>query len=218
MDVKRIDLSPDVSRKVVSRLPRYYRYLRELLSKDVRRINSKELASLMGVTASQIRQDLNCFGDFGRQGYGYNVPALYDAIGEILGVNERFRAVIIGMGNLGSYLVNSKTFRTRGVYLKGLFDVDPCIIGKDFSGMTVMDMSELTHFVAENRIDIAVLTVPKEEAPAVFNRLCDLKIRGVWNFTGCELGRSEGVVVQNVHLGDLLMNLCYLIHEENLLI
>ena len=216
MNRKVKEITPDISRKVVERLPRYYRYLRKLLSEDVRRISSVGLASRMGVTASQIRQDLNCFGDFGRQGYGYNVAELYDIIGELLGVEEKYRAVIIGAGNLGRFLATSKTFMTRGVYLKAIFDVDENLIGKEFSGIAVQNMSEFENYCSKNQVDIAVLTVPADKAAEVYGRICALDISGVWNFTGVELPHGKNIIVQNVHLGDQLMNLCYHIHENKM--
>ena len=199
---------PEVSQKVINRLPRYYRYLRELLSKDILRISSQELSKLMGVTASQIRQDFNCFGEFGQQGYGYNVQHLFDQISDILGVNECYNAVIIGAGNLGSALAGATTFYNRGVFLKALFDVNPKIVGKDINGFTVMDWKDFGTYMFSNKVDIAVITVPKDQAAAVAQVVAAHGISGIWNFTGVEL-KIPKVPVKNVHMGDMLMTLCY---------
>ncbi len=199
-----------VSSAVIKRLPRYYRYLRELIQNDILRISSGELSKLMKVTASQIRQDLNCFGGFGQQGYGYNVKYLYGKIGEILGVNRRFGAVIIGAGNLGSALAASPIFERRGVRLCALFDVKPEIVGSSISGYKVKHMDELKAYLQECKIDIAVLTLPKSVVKETAEKLADMGIRGIWNFASTELDLDhKGVVVQNVHMGDSLMTLCY---------
>lgn len=199
-----------VSPAVVKRLPRYYRYLRELINNDILRISSGELSKLMHVTASQIRQDLNCFGGFGQQGYGYNVKYLYSKIGEILGVNRNFSAVIIGSGNLGSALAASPIFERRGIKLVALFDNNPEIIGKEISGYTVKSADELEEYIKTNSVDIAVLTIPKDAVRGAAARLADLGISGIWNFASTEIELAhKGVVVQNVHMGDSLMTLCY---------
>ena len=189
-----------ISSAVINRLPRYYRYLKQLLS---------ELARLMKVTASQIRQDLNCFGGFGQQGYGYNVKLLFNKISEILGAKDGFTAIIVGAGHLGHALAAASTFGNRGVELKALFDVDPAVIGTGCGDLLTYSMDELEDYCAKNRVDIAVLTVPKDQAVSVGRRLADTGIRGVWNFTGVELELPSSVSVQNVHLGDKLMTLCY---------
>ncbi|MBE6612252.1 MAG: redox-sensing transcriptional repressor Rex [Ruminococcaceae bacterium] len=199
-----------VSPAVIKRLPRYFRYLRELLQNDILRISSGELSKLMHVTASQIRQDLNCFGGFGQQGYGYNVKYLYGKIGEILGVTKNFNAIIIGSGNLGSALASSPIFEKRGVKLTALFDSSPNVIGRTISGYTVRSMDELDRYVAENTVNIAVLTLPKEVVRETAEHLASLGIRGLWNFASTELELSgTDVVVENVHMGDSLMKLCY---------
>lgn len=205
-----------VSKAVINRLPRYYRYLRELLAQNILRISSSELAKLMGVTASQIRQDLNCFGGFGQQGYGYNVKYLYGKIGEILGAQEAYSAVIIGAGNLGHALAQGSTFSSRGVFLKAIFDHNPNLIGKKVGNFEIMDSAYLSAYCRENRVDIAVLAVPKSAAAAVATNLRGLAIKGIWNFTGEELALGADISVQNVHLGDLLMTLCYDIHSAEM--
>jgi redox-sensing transcriptional repressor len=203
-------IAEEVSPAVIRRLPRYHRYLGELLREDCLRISSAELSRLMNVTASQIRQDLNCFGGFGQQGYGYNVKYLYAKISELLGVNEGFSAVIVGAGNLGKALVSSHMFERRGVSRLALFDVDERIIGKEVSGIPVLHIDALEDFCRENNASIGVLTTPKEEAYKMATRLANAGIKGIWNFSNMELKLdSSDVVIQNIHLGDSLMTLCY---------
>ena len=200
----------NVSPAVIRRLPRYFRYLRELIRQGKMRISSGELSSLMGVTASQIRQDLNCFGGFGQQGYGYNVNYLYARICELLGVGAGINAIIIGAGDLGRALVRSPMFEKRGVDILAMFDVDEALIGRTVGGVTVRDMATLKGFFEEFPVDMAVLTIPKDQATEVADRLVELGIRGIWNFTGKELSLgNDRVVVENVHLGDSLMILNY---------
>ncbi len=201
---------PFVSPAVIRRLPRYFRYLRELIREGKMRISSGELSERMGVTASQIRQDLNCFGGFGQQGYGYNVNYLYAKISELLGVSAGLSAIIIGAGNLGRALVRSTMFEKRGVDIIAMFDVDPEVIGKSFGGVEIYDMKELENYCHENSVDMAVLTLPKECAEAVADRLLCAGVCGFWNFTGKELAYASDVAaVENVHLGDSLMILNY---------
>jgi len=212
-----------VSPAVIKRLPRYYRYLRELIRQDKLRISSSELSRMMNVTASQIRQDFNCFGGFGQQGYGYNVKYLYVKISEILGVNRRFSAIIVGTGNLGRALVRNPMFAKRGVRPMAMFDVDPDVIGTTVADLPVLSMDSLEAYLAENPTDIAVMTMPKECAVEVADRLARAGVAGLWNFTGRELDLHEfGTQVENVHLGDSLMTLCYALNiqcgeEEDLL-
>ena len=201
---------PSVSPAVIKRLPRYFRYLRELLREGKMRISSGELSSLMNVTASQIRQDLNCFGGFGQQGYGYNVNYLYAKICEILGVGAGLNAIVIGIGDLGRALVRSSMFEKRGVDIIGLFDISPDLIGKSFDSLSVRHMDTLQEFCEQHQVDFAVLTVPKPVALDVANELIRLGVRGVWNFTGVELPfEDKNIIVENVHLGDSLMTLNY---------
>ena len=205
------DLRARVSPVVVRRLPRYYRYLGELLREGIYRISSAELSKMMEVNASQIRQDLNCFGGFGQQGYGYNVKFLYGKIGEVLGTEDGFRAVIVGAGNLGCALAASHMFERRGIERIAMFDVRPELIGKNVSGLPVLDASELEDFCLREHPEIAVLTVPKEAAYDVSVRLAKAGVRGIWNFANMEL-KLDGypdVYVLNVHLGDSLMVLSY---------
>ena len=206
---------PEVSPAVIKRLPRYFRYLRELIRMGKSRVSSAELSRMMNVTASQIRQDLNCFGGFGQQGYGYNVNYLYTKICEILGVGFGFRAAVIGAGNLGSALVRSPMFEKRGVDVVAMFDVSPSIVGKKVGEARVYPMEELEARLKEFSVDIAILTLPKEHAVSVAGRLAAAGIHGVWNFTGKELELGNcGIVVENVHIGDSLMTLCYEVAQK----
>ena len=206
---------PDVSPAVVKRLPRYFRYLRVLIREGKTRVSSAELSKMMNLTASQIRQDLNCFGGFGQQGYGYNVNYLYSKICEILGVSFGFRAALVGAGNLGMALVKSPMFEKRGVDVVAMFDVLPDVIGKSVAGVTVYGMDELESKLNEYGVHIIILTLPKEYAEDVVARLANTGVRGVWNFTGTDLGgASESIVIENVHIGDSLMALCYEVAKE----
>ena len=199
-----------VSSAVIKRLPRYHRYLGELLLSGKLRISSSELSAMMNVTASQIRQDLNCFGGFGQQGYGYNVNYLYEKICELLGVGKGLNAVIIGAGDLGRALVRSSMFEKRGVNILAMFDVNPTLIGQNVGHIKIHDMKDLTAFCRSKPVDIAVLTLPKEFAEEVSLQLTELGIAGLWNFTGKDIDHDPAkVAVENVHLGDSLMFLNY---------
>ncbi len=205
-----------ISIAVIKRLPRYYRYLGELLENDIVRISSRELSERMGVTASQIRQDLNNFGGFGQQGYGYNVEYLYQEIGKILGLNNTYKYIIVGVGNLGQALANYTKFEQRGFILKGLFDVNPRLIGMTIRGIEVKDIDEMEQFVKENKIDIAFLTMPKSKVRKVAEDLASWGIKGLWNFSPVDLDVSSDVVVEDVHLSDSLMTLSYKINRKML--
>jgi len=209
-----------ISPAVVNRLPRYYRYLSELLRNETFKISSKELSELMNVTASQIRQDLNCFGGFGQQGYGYNIQQLHGEIGRILGVERGFSAVVVGAGNLGRTLSKSGLFIKRGVILKALFDVSPDIIGTEIAGFVVKNIKDAACYCRENKVDIAVLTLPKDETESVANMLSSSGgVKGFWNFSNMELKLGtpdmsdesdiSDIFVENMHMGDSLMTLCY---------
>ncbi len=202
-------LEKDISQAVISRLPRYFRYLGELKDEGTERVSSQELSDIMQVTASQIRQDLNNFGGFGQQGYGYNVEFLYEEIGKILGLDQKHNLIIIGAGNLGQALVNYVDFERRGFLFKGVFDVNPALYGKKIRGIEVQCMDHMGQFVRENNIDIAVLTVPKTEAAEIAERLISYGIKGIWNFAHVDLKVPEGIQVENVHLSDSLMKLSY---------
>ncbi len=198
-----------ISLAVIRRLPRYYRYLGELLENDVVRISSKELSERMHVTASQIRQDLNNFGGFGQQGYGYNVEYLYTEIGKILGLDQQYNMIIVGAGNLGQALANYGDFERRGFVLSGIFDVNPRLEGVAIRGIPVRMMDELEEFIQNNPVHIAALTIPKTKALQVAQDLAGLGVKAIWNFASTDLHLPEGVVSQNVHLAESLMQLSY---------
>ncbi len=207
---------PQVPQAVIKRLPRYHRYLGDLLADGRLRISSSELSGLMNVTASQIRQDLNCFGGFGQQGYGYNIKYLHAKISELLGVTQGYTAVIAGAGNLGRALAATRMFGRRGVTRIALFDVDESIIGTEIYGIRVYPISELYSFCKNENVDIGVLTVPKEAAYEVAKTMADAGVKGIWNFANMELKlENEAVIVENIHLGDSLMTLCYEIKCKN---
>lgn len=203
-----------ISMAVIRRLPRYYRYLGELLENGIKRISSKELSERMGVTASQIRQDLNNFGGFGQQGYGYNVEYLYKEIAKILGLDNKYKVIIVGVGNLGQALANYVKFEERGFVLCGLFDVNPRLIGMTIRGIEVKDIDEMEAFVKENKIDIAYLTLPKSKVRKVAEDLASWGVKGLWNFSPVDLDLSSDVVVEDVHLSDSLMTLSYRINRQ----
>ncbi len=207
-------MEKEISQAVIRRIPRYYRYLGELIDDGVERISSNELSARMRVTASQIRQDLNNFGGFGQQGYGYNVKYLYDEIGNILGINQQHNIIVIGAGNLGQALANYVKFEKRGFVIIGLFDVNPALNGISVRGIKVRMMNELEAFVKKERVDIAALTMPKEKADETANMLVSLGINAIWNFAHLDLELPEHVVVENVHLSDSLMQLSYNIAKQ----
>lgn len=209
-----MDNNRRISIAVIKRLPRYYRYLGELLENDIKRISSKELSERMGVTASQIRQDLNNFGGFGQQGYGYNVEYLYKEIAKILGLNNTYKVIIVGVGNLGQALANYIKFEQRGFVLHGLFDVNPRLIGMTIRGIEVRDIDEMESFVKENNIDVAYLALPKSKVRKVAEDLANWGIKGLWNFSPVDLDVSSDVVVEDVHLSDSLMTLSYSINRR----
>ena len=199
----------NISMAVIRRLPKYHRYLGDLLDKDVQRISSKELSDIIGFTASQIRQDLNNFGGFGQQGYGYNVEALHNEIGNILGLNKIYNAVLIGAGNLGQAIANYAGFRKSGFEIKALFDANPRMIG-----LKIRDSENLESFVEENNIDIAILCIPKNGAQDVVDRLVNVGVKGIWNFAPIDLDVPKGVIVENVNLTESLFTLSYLMKEN----
>ena len=199
-----------ISSAVIRRLPRYYRYLGELIESGVQRISSKDLSVRMKVTASQIRQDLNNFGGFGQQGYGYNVKFLYEEIGKILGLNQKHNIIVIGAGNLGQALANYVKFEKLGFVITALFDVNPALEGVTVRGIKIHMLDELEDYCKDHVVDIAALTMPKEKADAIANRLVNLGIQAIWNFAHVDLDLiDKDVVVENVHLSDSLMQLSY---------
>ena len=204
-----------ISRAVVQRLPRYYRYLGTLLDEKVERISSGDLSRLMNVTASQIRQDLNNFGGFGQQGYGYNVKHLYQEIGKILGLDKSYNMIIIGAGHLGQALANYVKFEKRGFRIVGLFDRDPQLKGKKVRDIPICMVEELPVFLATAKVDIAALTLPSTGAQKVLPMLLDGGVGAIWNFAHTDLDVPEHVIVENVHLSESLMQLSYRINHEN---
>ena len=204
-----------ISDAVVRRLPRYYRYLDDLHSKGIVRISSSLLGERMGITASQIRQDLSCFGEFGQQGYGYNVPALRAQIASILGMDRGFTAILVGVGNIGHALMDNFCFAEWGFNLAAAFDIKPEIIGTTFNDVPIHAMDELEDYLAANHVDVAVLTVPKEAAIAVTKRLTDNGIDAIWNFTNLELTEpNSSTIVENIHFSDSLLSLSYFVSER----
>ncbi len=204
-------MEKDISQAVIRRMPRYYRYLGELLDEGVERISSNDLSNRMKVTASQIRQDLNNFGGFGQQGYGYNVQYLYDEIGKILGLDRQHNIIVIGAGNLGQALANYTKFEKLGFKIVALFDVNPELKGKSVRDIPILMLSELDDYCANNQVDIAALTMPKSKADSIAQKLVDLGVTAIWNFAHVDLDieKNEEVVVESVHLSDSLMQLSY---------
>lgn len=198
-----------ISQAVIGRLPRYYRYLGDLKDSGIERISSQDLSKLMKVTASQIRQDFNNFGGFGQQGYGYNVEYLYNEIANILGLNNKHNLIIVGAGNLGQAIANYMNFERRGFLVKGVFDINPELHGKELRGIKVQPVDKIEEFVKANDIDIAVLTIPKDGAVRTAEVLVKCNIKAIWNFAHVDLNVPDSIVVENVHLSDSLMKLSY---------
>ena len=203
----------EISQAVISRLPRYYRYLGDLKDEGVERISSQELSAIMHVTASQIRQDFNHFGGFGQQGYGYNTQYLYDEIAKILGLNQIHNMILIGAGNLGSALVKYMNYRNRGFIFKAAFDRSEERIGHTIGGVKIHPMEDLEYIIRDNEVDIVVLTIPKQEAIKVAELLSHYPIKAIWNFAHTDLHVPERIQVENVHLSDSLMRLSYNIKQ-----
>ena len=208
--------SKKISAAVIRRLPRYYRYLGELIESGVQRISSKDLSAKMKVTASQIRQDLNNFGGFGQQGYGYNVKYLYDEIGKILGIDRKHNMIIIGAGNLGRAIVNYADFEKRGFVVCSVFDSNKALEGQVIrDNISIMMMDNLENFIQENNIEIVALTIPKEAARQIGKRVADAGIKAIWNFAHTDLNLPDDVIVENVHLSESLMRLSYTIANKD---
>lgn len=206
----------NISMAVIRRLPKYYRYLGDLLSKDIQRISSKELSHIIGFTASQIRQDLNNFGGFGQQGYGYNIEDLHKEIGKILGLDRSYSAVLIGAGNLGQAIANYTGFRNAGFKIEALFDANPKVIGLKIRDYEILDSDLLEEYVKSNNIDIGILCVPKNGAQRLADRLINAGVKGIWNFAPLDLNVSNNVIVENVNLTESLFTLSYLMKDDNL--
>ena len=201
--------SKNISPAVIKRLPRYYRYLGDLLKSGIDRISSKELSERMQVTASQIRQDLNNFGGFGQQGYGYNVEYLYNEIAKILGLDKDYNLIIVGAGNLGTAITNYTDFAKRGFYVKQVFDIKPELIGKKIGDIEILGMDSLPDYIENNKVDIAAITVPKEMATETAAKLVKCGIKAIWNFAPVDLRLPKDVIVETIHLSDTLMRLSY---------
>lgn len=206
-------MGKDISKAVIKRLPRYFRYLGELQEEGVERISSKDLSERMHVTASQIRQDLNNFGGFGQQGYGYHVSSLYEEIAKILGLTRRHHMIVIGAGHLGQAIANYVKFEKLGFLIIGLFDIDPNVVGTAVRGIPVMDISSLPAFLETHEVEIAALTMPKAAADSILSTLTGNGIRAIWNFAHVDLAVAD-MVVENVHLSDSLMELSYRILQS----
>lgn len=206
----------NISMSVIRRLPRYHRFLSQLREKGVTRISSTELSSRLGLTASQIRQDLNCFGGFGQQGYGYIVDQLCDEIGSILGLQNQYKAILVGAGNLGQAIASHMNFSDDGFTLAGIFDSSPFKTGNRINGIEVLDMEKLEQFCAREKPVMAVLCVPREAVSELSDRLYELGIRSFWNFSHYDIAiRHPDAIVENVHLNDSLMTLCYQINNAS---
>jgi len=204
----------NISMAVIKRLPKYHRYLRELLDRDVKRISSKELSEIIGFTASQIRQDLNNFGGFGQQGYGYNVEDLYKEIGKILGLTRTYRTVIIGAGNLGQALANYASFGRYGFDLVAIFDKNPKIVGLEINGTEVIDVDLMKSFLTKNNVDIAYICTNRAGAQEVADILVEADVKAIWNFAPVDLKVDSDIRVENVHLIDDLLTLSYFLKEK----
>ncbi|MGI6028554.1 MAG: redox-sensing transcriptional repressor Rex [Candidatus Heteroscillospira sp.] len=205
----------NISNNVIRRMPRYLRKLEDLSYHGIDRISSSELGRQLGLTPSQIRQDFSCFGEFGQQGYGYNVEKLRDEISSILGMKNDFSVILVGVGNLGHALVNNFGFENHGFNLKAAFDVDPAIVGGEVGSVHVYHSSELMEYLSRNHVDIAVLSVPRRLADDMANTLVDYGIRAIWNFTNIELDiKNEDVLVENIHFSDSLLYLSYHLAEQ----
>lgn len=203
----------NISMAVIKRLPKYHRYLQELMKNDIDRISSKELGEKIGFTASQIRQDLNCFGDFGQQGYGYNVKDLYKQISLILGLNKDYKTAIVGAGNIGQAIANYSRFGELGLFLQGIFDANPKLIGLRMMGIEIQDIDNMESFLQGNHIDIGMICVPRINAQKVCDILVQGGVKGIWNFAPVDLVVPEDVTVENVHLSESLLTLIYLLHK-----
>lgn len=209
-----MDKKKNISMAVIKRLPKYHRYLQELLRNDIERISSKELGEKIGFTASQIRQDLNCFGDFGQQGYGYNVKDLFNEISGILGLTRQYTTVLIGAGNIGQAIANYSNFERLGFKLTGIFDINPKIIGLKIHDIEIKDIDMLDECLKSEKIDVGIICVPKNNAQKIADKLVINDIKAIWNFAPADLQVPEDVVIENVHLSESLMTLSYLINNK----
>lgn len=204
----------NISVAVIRRLPKYHRYLKEMLDNDIKRISSKELSKMIGFTASQIRQDLNNFGGFGQQGYGYNVEDLYNEIGKILGLTRNYNVVIVGAGNLGQALANYSRFDKLGFKLQAMFDVNPKMIGLKINNIEVLDMDRFEQFVDENDVEIVYICTSRDGAQEVADKIQKTKVRAIWNFAPIDLKIKSNVIVENIHLIDNLLTVSYFLKSN----
>ncbi len=204
----------NISVAVIRRLPKYHRYLKEMLDNDIKRISSKELSKMIGFTASQIRQDLNNFGGFGQQGYGYNVEDLYNEIGKILGLTREYNVAIVGAGNLGQALANYSSFDKLGFKLQAMFDVNPKLIGLKINNVKVLDMDQFEDFVKANNVEIVYICTSRDGAQNVADKIQKTGIRAIWNFAPVDLKIKPGVIVENIHLIDNLLTVSYFLKEK----
>lgn len=202
---------------VIKRLPMYYRYLQVLVEEGLERVSSRELSQLMGITSSQLRQDLSYFGEFGQQGYGYKVSELYQAICEILGIEKQYKTVLVGAGNLGRALINYQGFSRRGLNLKGIFDNNPSVIGENINGLTVCNVEGLKDYLLKEGIQIGVITTPASAAQSIADILIAGGVAGIWNFAPQHINAPENIIVENTHIGDGLLSLFFKMkHQERL--
>ncbi len=193
-----------ISEAVIRRMPKYYRYLKEMRENGVKRISSRELSKKMGLTASQIRQDFNCFGGFGQQGYGYNVDELYEEIQKILGLDREYNMIVIGAGNLGQALANYNGFEQEGFKIRALFDINPRLVGISIRGIPVLDIDQIENFLSKYEVHIAAICTPKKTAQEIVDKLVECGVKGIWNFAPVDVDVPDDVVVENVHLSDTL--------------
>ncbi len=205
----------DISLAVIKRLPRYYRHLEELMESGVERISSHDLSVRMNVTASQIRQDLNNFGGFGQQGYGYNVPNLHEQIAKILGIDQIHNMIIVGAGNLGRAIAGYSNFEKRGFKVMGLFDSNPALVGTQAGGHNIYPMDDFEDYIKENNVEIIALTIPREAAQEIADCAVKAGVKAIWNFAPTDIMVPDKVVVENVHLSESLMTLSYTISKMN---
>ncbi|MBE6065207.1 redox-sensing transcriptional repressor Rex [Clostridium cochlearium] len=209
-----MDKKRNISMAVIKRLPKYHRYLEELLKNEVDRISSKELSKKIGFTASQIRQDFNCFGDFGQQGYGYNVKELHAQISNILGLTKEYKCIILGGGNIGQAVANYNKFEKLGFKLESIFDINPKLVGLKIRDIEIKDIDTLEDYLKENNIDVGIICVPSRSAQKVCDILTRNNVKGIWNFAPVDLKVPEEVFVENVHLSESLLTLSYLMNEQ----
>lgn len=208
-------MAKQISMPVIRRLPRYHRFLTELENQGVQRISSNQLANIMRSTASQIRQDLNCFGGFGQQGYGYPVSQLKEEIGKILGLDKKFNAILLGAGNLGKAVATHMNFSRQGFELSAVFDKNESVVGTMLRGITIMSDDDIDNYCNNNKVDAAFLCLPRNAVKPLIDKLYGLGIKNFWNFSHYDIKNDySDVIVENVHMSDSLMTLCYRINES----